>query len=317
MRTIDYRITRAEAGWTVEKFLKSRGVSQRVIIALKKIPDGMLQNGSHTRTVDLLREGDILQVNLPQPVKRIPLCDIPVPILYEDEDVIVYNKPADMPCHQSGGHIYGTLDGVYAAHCARTGLPAPFRPINRLDKDTTGAVVAARNQLAAGKLWKAVEKRYIAVMEGTPSPEEGIVDLPMEREVPMEPRRVVTPDGQRAVTCYRVLRAGGGRSVTAFRLLTGRTHQIRVHMSYKGWPLVGDGLYGRPSPDIPRQALHCAWVAFPHPITGERVEVTAPLPPDFRSLIACSGIPWEEPDWRNLFSQSGPDACCAGWEIIL
>ena len=303
LRTIDYSIGEAESGWTVERFLKSRGVSQRVIVALKKLPEGLLLNGVHTRTVDLLQTGDTLQVNLPQPSKRIPLCQIPVPILSEEEDVIVYNKPADMPCHQSGGHIYNTLDGVYAAHCARsTGSAQPFRPINRLDKDTTGAVVAARNQLAAGKLWKAVEKRYLAVTEGIPEPKEGKIDLPIQRAVPMEPRRIVTPEGQRAITCYRVLTAKEGHSVTAFRLLTGRTHQIRVHMAYKGWPLEGDEFYGHGSPRISRQALHCAWVAFPHPLTGKRIEISAPLPPDMEELLRQLGIVWQEPDWGALLT---------------
>ena len=301
MRTINYSITAAESGWTVEKFLKSKGISQRVIVALKKLPEGMLQNGVHTRTIDVLREGDLLQVNLPQQEKRIPLCEAHVPILYEDEDVIVYNKPWGMPCHQSGGHIYGTLDGVYAAHCVRTsGCAAPFRPINRLDKDTTGAVVAARNQLAAGKLWKSVEKRYIAITTGIPSPTEGKIDLPIRREIPMEMRRIVAPDGQRAVTCYRVLESGEGHSLVGFRLLTGRTHQIRVHMAYMGWPLAGDELYGQPSPRIGRQALHCGWVSFPHPITGKRIEVTAPFPEDMAKAAEAWEIPWQEPDWRRL-----------------
>ncbi|MEG1777995.1 MAG: pseudouridine synthase, partial [Angelakisella sp.] len=132
----------------------------------------------HVRTVDRLHAGDILEINLQEQQKHIPLCDLVVPILYEDEDVIVFNKPADMPVHQSGGHIFNTLDGVYAAHCALSGEIVPLRALNRLDKDTTGAVVVAQNQIAAGKLWKSVSKRYIAVVEGIPKPSDGTVDLP-------------------------------------------------------------------------------------------------------------------------------------------
>lgn len=260
-----------------------------------------MQNGHHTRTVDVLKAGDILQLNLSQTPKRIPLCHIPVPILYEDEDVMIYNKPPGMPCHQSGGHIYNTLDGVYAAHCSRTGQPEPFRPINRLDKDTSGAVVSARNQLAAGKLWRSVKKCYIALVEGCPKPLAGVIDLPLEREAPLEPRRIVTPQGQQAITRYQVLAQGEKGSLLAFLLLTGRTHQIRVHMAYKGWPLVGDQMYGSPSSYISRQALHCSWVNFLHPITEEQVEVEAPLPEDFLALLAAWGITWEKPMWEALF----------------
>ena len=303
MRTINFSITQNDEGRSVEQFLKSHGISQRVIIALKKLPDGMLLDGLHVRTIDPLQAGSVLQVNLPQPDKRIPLCDIAVPILYEDEDVLVYNKPPDMPCHQSGGHIFGTLDGVYAAYCVKTtGIPRPFRPINRLDKDTTGAVVAAQNQIAAGKLWKAVEKRYLAVVEGVPHPECGTIDLPIDREVPMELKRIVTPEGQTAVTRYRVLAQGKGRSLVAFQLLTGRTHQIRVHMAHMGWPLVGDPLYGTVSSDIPHQALHCAWVTFPHPITEQNIAVSAPLPQNIEMLLQQCGISWTIPDWQNLFA---------------
>lgn len=302
LRTIQYSITKAEAGKTVEQFLKSQGISQRVIIALKKLPDGMLLDGAHVRTIDPLTVGSILQINLPQPTKRIPLCDVPVPVLYEDEDILIYNKPPDMPCHQSGGHIFGTLDGVYAAHCVKvSGVPRPFRPINRLDKDTTGAVVAAQNQIAAGKLWKAVEKRYLAVVEGVPNPPAGVIDLPIEREMPMEIKRIVSPDGQEAVTRYRVLAQNNGRALVAFQLLTGRTHQIRVHMACRGWPLVGDPLYGMASEDIGRQALHCAWVSMPHPQSGTQISVAAPLPQDFSSLLTKYAISWNEPEWSSLF----------------
>lgn len=122
MRTIQYTIEPEDTGKKVEEFLmKKQGFSRRVITALKKLPEGMLLNGVHTRTVDLLQAGDLLEINLPETAKRMPLCEIPVDILLEDEDVIVYNKPAGMPVHQSGGHIFGTLDGVYAAHCAATG----------------------------------------------------------------------------------------------------------------------------------------------------------------------------------------------------
>lgn len=287
MRTIQYHILPSDAGRRVDDFLiREKGVSRKVITTLKKLPEGMMRNGVHCRTVDRLIPGDVLEINLPEPPKRIPLCDIPVPVLYEDEDVLVYNKPADMAVHQSGGHIFNTLDGVYATHCvAQTGVPASMRALNRLDKDTTGAVVVARNQLAAGVLWKAVTKRYVAVVVGVLPKESGTIELPIDREVPLEGKRIVTPEGQPAITHYRVIAVGQGVSLVEFSLETGRTHQIRVHMAHIGNPLVGDTLYGTPSPLIARQALHCRLVRFPHPITGRPMEIAAPLPQDFCELL--------------------------------
>lgn len=292
MRTLEFYILPEDDGRRVDDFLfRGKGISHRVITSLKKLPDGMLLNGVHVRTVDRLHTGDLLTVNLPEQDKRIPLCDIEVPVLYESEDVLVYNKPADMPVHQSGGHIFNTLDGVYAARCVRlTGKPAPMRAVNRLDKDTTGAVVVACNQIAAGILWKAVNKRYVAITEGELPEQEGVIDLPIERERPMELKRIVTPNGQRAVTRYRVLSSSNGYSLVEFVLETGRTHQIRVHMAALGCPLAGDELYGRPSGFIARQALHCRRVSFSAPVTGEQVVVDAPLPEDFCRLLTQFGL---------------------------
>lgn len=296
MRTIRYRIGDEDGGRTVEQFLRGKqGFSGRVLTGLKKHPLGLLLNGEHIRTIDPLSPGDLLEVNLPEESKGMPLCHIPVPILYEDEDVIVYNKPAGMPCHQSGGHIYGTLSSVYAAHCAETGSSAPFRALNRLDMDTTGAVVAAKNQFAAGKLWKAVRKRYFALVEGRMACSAGLIDLPIERERPLEMRRIVTPEGQEARTEYHVLGQGDGVSLLGFVLHTGRTHQIRVHMSWLGHPLVGDVFYGgKEEPALGRQALHCGFVTFPHILTGAPVEVEAPMPEDLLRVMRQRGISWSQ-----------------------
>lgn len=292
----------------MEQFLKSQGVSRRVITALKKTPDGLLLGGAHTRTIDRLAPGDVLEINLPPTPKRMPLCHTPVPVLYRDQDVVVYNKPSDMPCHQSGGHIHGTLSGVWAAHCQESGMITPFRAINRLDKDTTGAVVAAQNQLAAGKLWQQVRKVYLAVVAGSLPQDSGLLDWPIEREIPYEMKRIVTPEGQRAVTQYQVLArdALGACTLAAFVLHTGRTHQIRVHMAHLGHPVVGDPLYGGPQQELSRQALHCAGVRFPQMVTEEVVTVLAPLPPDLEALLAAHRLTL---DWgeicRLLAAQDG------------
>lgn len=291
MRLIRYIIEKQHEGITIEQFLRFRmGISRRVVVALKKPADGILLNGSHARTIDKIKEGDSLELRLPQPEKDIRPSDIEVETLYEDKDIIVYNKPSGMPCHRSPSHYTDTLENVYAKNCERTGEITPFRPLNRLDKDTSGAIVCAKNQIAAGKLWKNVNKEYIAVAQGLVEKDHDIIDLPIDREQPMEMLRIVTPDGQRAVTEYRVLQRCAEYTLLSFLLHTGRTHQIRVHMSHIGHPLAGDGLYGGGSTYIERQALHCAQVSFNHPITGQSITVCADLQNDMKKLLEKLGF---------------------------
>ena len=298
MTTLRFEIKEEDAGLEIQQYLRTRqGISRRTVISLKHYPEGILLNGVHARTIDTISTGDVLEINLREETHPLPLCDTEVPTLFRDADVMVFNKPYDMPVHQSGGHIYGTLASVYAAMCKKEGVPAVFRAVNRIDKDTTGAVVVARHKIAAGKLWKSVAKRYWAVVRGVPDPPEGTILYPIEREAPYEMKRIISPDGEEAVTKYKVLAAAPDKSVAlvGFHLLTGRTHQIRVHMSAKGWPLLGDELYGGPTDLIRRQALHCAGVAFTHPSSGELICLTAPLPDDLAELLQQKGIEWEAP----------------------
>lgn len=286
MRHLEFVIGPQHSGKKIEWFLRGdQGISYRVVTQLKKDPVGILLNGIHARVIDRLREGDRLELNLPETGRALRPSDRPVEILYEDEDVVVYNKPADMPCHPSGGHFDNTLANVHAAHMGGGEEGTTFRPINRLDKGTTGTVVAAKNQLAAGKLWKQVEKRYIALVEGCLEKDQGVIDLPILRERPLEMVRVVDPDGQEAVTEYRVLARGPAHTLVECILHTGRTHQIRVHMSYLGHPLAGDDMYGGTRDIIGRQALHCGRVEFPHPVAEKRVTVLADMHNDMKEAI--------------------------------
>ena len=291
MRVLRFEITPEDAGKKIEWYLRGdKGISRRVVITLKNTPDGITLNGRHARTIDLLSAGDVLEIRLPEPASRMRKSTRTAGILYEDKDVLVYDKPADMPCHPSGCHFNDTLANVYAAHCAEQGLSGTFRPINRLDKDTTGAVVVAKNQIAAGILWKKVNKRYLALVQGDVAKDAGVIDLPIEREQPYEQLRIVSPDGQRAVTHYRVLGRAGGHSLVECTLETGRTHQIRVHFSYLGHPLAGDTLYGGATDVMQRQGLHCGWVGFPHPVTGEQLEFDAPLHDDMKTALKMLGF---------------------------
>ena len=289
LRTFSYRIGPESGGRTVEAYLmREQRYSRKLMIKLKQDPFGLRVNGARARSVDLLRPGDLLETGLSdesRPSAAEPY-EREVPVLYEDDDLIVYDKPAGLACHPSGIHRADTLAGVFAADCIRRGLaPSPLRLASRLDRDTTGALVAAKHQLAAGRLWKTVQKRYLAVAAGRLEPAEGRICLPIIREAPRSMRRVVDPAGQEAVTEYRTLAAGDGMSLLGIVLPTGRTHQIRVHLSYLGHPLCGDTFYGGESAKIGRQALHCAAVIFPHPADGREMRVPSPVPADMARLF--------------------------------
>ena len=303
MRTITYPITPAHAGMSVERYLKQEhGYSTRTLVKLKHYPPGLQLNGQHARTVDLLQAGDTLAVTFldsqEHGVEHFIRSNRRVEIPYEDDDLLVFNKPADMPCHQSCGHAADTLANVFAAHCDHLGLDLMYRPLNRLDRDTSGAVLVAKNRFAAAKVTNNFHKTYQAILLGCPPQPQGRVDAPIRREFPEEMRRIVAPDGQRAVTNYRVLAQGTVEgqplSLVDFVLETGRTHQIRVHMAHLGCPVLGDELYGQKSELIPRQALHCRHIAFPQPVTGQEIRVDCPLPADMQAV-------------SRLFAQTGED----------
>ena len=303
MRTITYSITPAHAGMSVERYLKQQhGYSTRTLVKLKHYPQGLQLNGRHVRTIDLLQAGDTLAVTFldsqEHGVEHFIRSNRRVEIPYEDDDLLVFNKPADMPCHQSCGHAADTLANVFAAHCDHLGLDLMYRPLNRLDRDTSGAVLVAKNRFAAARVTNNFHKTYQAILLGCPPQPQGRVDAPIRREFPEEMRRIVAPDGQRAVTNYRVLAQetveGQPLSLVDFVLETGRTHQIRVHMAHLGCPVLGDELYGQKSELIPRQALHCRHIAFPQPVTGQEIRVDCPLPADMQTV-------------SRLFAQTGED----------
>lgn len=270
----------AREGETVEERLLAEGYSKRLIVLLKQLPEGLTVAGKRVRSTRPLHPGEILAVALPLDPPRVHRLSVGVPVLYEDEDLTVYNKPAGMVCHRSGSHRYDTLEN------AAEGV---FRAMNRLDKDTSGALVAAKHQLAAAKLWRNIEKSYLAVAHGRITG-SGRMDFPLGREVPYEPKQAVLLGGLSAVTEYTALgySPDGDCSLLRCRLLTGRMHQIRAHCAAAGHPLLGDALYGGDSRLIGRQALHCERVSFSHPISGRRLALSAPPPDDLRALLdAC------------------------------
>ena len=295
MRTLRYQIAPEHEGMNVERYLKQQhGYSSRTIVKLKHYEQGMRLNGAHTRTIDLLHAGDVLEITFldseEHGVEHFIRSNRQVEIAYEDDDLLVFNKPADMPCHQSCGHAADTLANVFAAHCDQLGMDLMYRPLNRLDRDTSGAVLIAKNRFAAASVTNNFHKTYQAILDGVPPQSEGRVDAPIRREFPEEMRRIVSPDGQRAITNYRVLAVQDGYSLVDFVLETGRTHQIRVHMAHLGCPVLGDSMYGRKSEMIARQALHCRYIAFNQPVSRQPVGVSCTMPEDMQEVCTKLGL---------------------------
>lgn len=295
MRTLRYQIAPEHEGMNVERYLKQQhGYSSRTIVKLKHYEQGMRLNGAHTRTIDLLHAGDVLEITFldseEHGVEHFIRSNRQVEIAYEDDDLLVFNKPADMPCHQSCGHAADTLANVFAAHCDQLGMDLMYRPLNRLDRDTSGAVLIAKNRFAAASVTNNFHKTYQAILDGVPPQSEGRVDAPIRREFPEEMRRIVSPDGQRAITNYRVLAVQDGYSLVDFVLETGRTHQIRVHMAHLGCSVLGDSMYGRKSEMIARQALHCRYIAFTQPVSRQPVGVSCTMPEDMQEVCTKLGL---------------------------
>ncbi|MGN0641853.1 MAG: RluA family pseudouridine synthase [Huintestinicola sp.] len=252
-----------------------------MIIKLKQTENGITRNGILCKTTDRLLRGDTIVLTLPADEKAQDANHLlSVPKVYEDEDIVIYNKPSGMPVHPSAKHRQDTLGNCFAAEYG--GLA--FRPVNRLDKDTSGLCLIAKNPLAANISSESISKVYYAAVSGRIA-ESGRIDAPIARERKSIIKRVVRSDGKHAVTNYTPLRSNGKYTLLEITLETGRTHQIRVHMAHIGHPLAGDDLYGGSREDISRQALHCGRMTLTHPVTGETITASAPLPEDMCTLI--------------------------------
>lgn len=289
-RTLSYTITNKNKAGTIGAFLRDAGYSRRILIELKQNPEQICLNGTPSWLNTPLRIGDTLTLFLPdEPVSSDILpVNLPINIVYEDEDLIILNKATGMPVHPSQGHHENTLANALAYRFASRGEHFVFRAVNRLDRDTTGLLLIAKHKISGAFLSamtakKEIRREYLAIVAGKPE-ESGTIDLPIARKDGSTIERCIDMDhGEHAVTHYRCLdyRDDLGCSLVRLRLETGRTHQIRVHMKAIGHPLLGDFLYNPDYRFIGRQALHSYTVAFRHPITGEAMEFTAPMPEDF------------------------------------
>ena len=293
METITKTISPEEDGSTVRHILRAKlHFSSHAISRLTRAENGILVNGQHARTTFVLHTGDILQVETgdhrPPKVEVTP-GDWPLPVVWEDGHLLVVNKPAGMTAHAS--NFLPDTPTVAGALAWQRGTDFIFHSVNRLDKGTTGLMVVAKSGYVHDRLRRALHtadfyREYRAVCLGCPQPLRGTIDAPIGRDETSAVARTVRPDGQRAVSHYEVLLPGEALSLVKLVPQTGRTHQLRVHMASIGHPLAGDWLYGTEDPHlIPRPALHAYALRLTHPVTGEVLSFTAPLPADMRRLV--------------------------------
>lgn len=272
-------------------YLKNKLLLSRRTIAKLKNTDGILLNGTRVNVNTKLEIGDKLEIILKEETSdNIYPEFMALDIAFEDEYLIIINKPPGMPVHPSRNHFMGTLANGLMYYLMGKSEDTRIRPINRLDKDTSGLVVFAKNpqvqHLLSSNERFAFQKEYVAVVSGVLHPESGEIDENIEREAEGSMKRVVRADGAKAITHYRVLKSYKDSTLVHIRLVTGRTHQIRVHMSHIGHPLLGDELYGGSCDLIHRQALHAYRVEFMHPILNESKIVISDLPEDLKNLLS-------------------------------
>ena len=292
-RQLVYEIPAEAAGLTIDRFLKSEGYSSANITAIKKMPNNVEIDGEWVHMNYKLKPKDMLTVNITETEssKKIPPVNIPLDIIYEDEDIIVVNKPAGLSIHPSLNHYEDSLANGLAYYYQAQGEAFIFRCANRLDKNTSGLTVIAKHLVSANILSTMVKNRefhreYYAIVRGTITPSEGTIDAPIGRmDESIITRQIDYDHGESAITHYKVILQKNGHSLVSIHLETGRTHQIRVHFKYIGHPLVGDYLYNPDMEFIQRQALHSHRITFKHPITGELMDFTAPLPVDMDNIL--------------------------------
>ena len=317
-RTLEYQIAEKEQGFSVKQYLKSKGYSTQSMIQLKKNEKCVLVNHTPAYMTHRLISGDLLTIHITEESssEKIVPVELPLDIVYEDEDFMVINKPAGMPIHPSMNNYDNSVANALAWYFRQKETPFIFRCINRLDRDTSGLTIIAKHYVSAGMLsrmltaevssdsaaqeqnipisnvrHKGIRRQYLAIVRGSVTPASGTISAPLGRKPSSVIERVVDFEhGDSAVTHYQVRAEKNGHSLVSLELETGRTHQIRIHMKYLGFPLIGDYLYNPDMEYIRRQALHSYRLSFTHPITGKTMVFTAPLPEDMRKVLSPSQL---------------------------
>jgi 23S rRNA pseudouridine1911/1915/1917 synthase len=300
---IIYNVPVEEDGFYLKTILQNRMfISRKLLSRLKLTEQGILLNGHREYISVQVRAGDVIKVHMEQEVSEDILPqELPLNILFEDEHLLIVNKAAGMIVHPTHGHYVNTLANGVVYYWQQQGKNYRFRPIHRLDQETSGTLAIAKNpfvhqQVSEQMKTNQVEKQYVALVHGSMLADEGTVNEPIDRN-PDEPHiRIVTESGYAAVTHYKVVERFPEATLVRLWLETGRTHQIRVHMQALGHPLLGDKLYKQAvnsdsdrgsaaEPPIERHALHASKLAFTHPITKQRVVFNAPIPPDMEGCL--------------------------------
>lgn len=288
--TVDFIVNEQDNLSTLTAFLRSSGVSLALIKKIKFLDDGILVDGVKQNTDYKVKTGQKVTINVADTNEDtakstvIPQ-DILFEIVYQDPCCMVVNKPYYMPVHPSFNHPTGTLANAFCGYWQAKGEGKIFRAINRLDRNTSGLVLLALDPFSAEKLKGNVDKTYTAIVQGKVKEKQGIIELPIARQQESIITRCVHPDGQYAKTEYTVVKQNEKFSLLDIKLHTGRTHQIRVHFSYLGYPLAGDDLYGGSLEIISRHALHCRKLEFISPYNGEKVSVNSQLPQDMSDIV--------------------------------
>ena len=297
MGNLRYTVPPAYEGETVQNFLRRDcGLSWRMVVKLKQVEQGITADGTALRTIDRLHAGQEVVLRLPDDTVRVEPMDLPLTVAYEDEHLLIVDKPPYLAVHPSAGKTDPTLANIVVAHYEREGQHHAFRPVNRLDRNTSGLLLAAKNAHAAYSLAGKTEKQYLAIVLGRLEGSD-VIDAPIRIKEGCCITREVGEGGKESVTHWQALAGDGQVTMVRLWLETGRTHQIRVHMSSIGHPLAGDTMYGTDDTVMPRHALHCAVMSFVHPVTGEPVRADSLLPADMQEVLAAHGlsVPDEDP----------------------
>ena len=291
-------------GVLVRNFLRQCAVSTELARAVKFRGRGFFAEGEPTLANRRVYPGQVVSFELPPEGDGVaPQPEIPVKVVYEDAFAVVLEKPPHLAVHPTLNYPYDTLANGYAAWAAQQGISPVFRPVNRIDKDTSGLVLAAKHAYAAPLLARNVEKLYYAVVEGELPLGPGVIDAPIGRQAESIIGRCVTPDGKPSRTEYTILKAENGLSLAACVPVTGRTHQIRVHFASIGHPLAGDDLYGGSRARIGRQALHCARQSFQVPVyAGQPDGIRVQVPVSEHSTVVTVESPLPQ-DMKQLFGE--------------
>ena len=293
-RHIEYIITEQFHNKTIEQFLKLQEYPHQAVVQLKKTPEGICKNGIWAYVNERLQTGDTLRLHLVEEKGETSIQPLYVPldIVYEDEDLMVINKPANMPIHPSMNHHEGTLANGLLYYFTEKGKDFTFRCINRLDRDTSGLTIVAKHLLSAGILSRQVSKReikrtYRAICQGKIS-DTGTIDAPIARADDSTIERCVNFEtGEHAVTHYKRIAYDAQKdlSLVELHLETGRTHQIRVHLKHIGNPIIGDFLYHPDFTHCNRQALHSYSLSFIHPLTKKEMHFASSFPEDLKRIF--------------------------------